>query len=212
MTTNLKFLLVFLVLTFSVFGKKPYTEIEKLILNDENQEVLKLLERVEANYYTKTLKRIALNKSGYLDYLEFVKSASVLRKFEYEQLNTFIQKRVKEPVISDKINMNYLKIKWFQVNNLRNEISLSRATTVNEKLKEYISKFKNQSDKDIQAAKIYANTHDIVMAGISGNLKLYQSKCEKDLKVAKQIKDTFLIRCLVSEERILMELGLQNLR
>jgi two-component sensor histidine kinase len=193
MTTNLKFLLVFLVLTFSVFGKKPYTEIEKLILNDENQEVLKLLERVEANYYTKTLKRIALNKSGYLDYLEFVKSASVLRKFEYEQLNTFIQKRVKEPVISDKINMNYLKIKWFQVNNLRNEISLSRATTVNEKLKEYISKFKNQSDKDIQAAKIYANTHDIVMAGISGNLKLYQSKCEKDLKVAKQIKDTFLI-------------------
>lgn len=193
MTTNLKFLLVFLVLTFSVFGKKPYTEIEKLILNDENQEALKLLERVEANYYTKTLKRIALNKSGYLDYLEFVKSASVLRKFEYEQLNTFIQKKVKEPVISDKINMNYLKIKWFQVNNLRNEISLSRATTVNEKLKEYISKFKNQSDKDIQAAKIYANTHDIVMAGISGNLKLYQSKCEKDLKVAKQIKDTFLI-------------------
>ena len=193
MTTNLKFLLVFLVLTFSVFGKKPYTEIEKLILNDENQEVLKLLERVEANYYTKTLKRIASNKAGYLDYLEFVKSASVLRKFEYEQLNTFIQKRVKEPVISDKINMNYLKIKWFQVNNLRNEISLSRATTVNEKLKEYISKFKNQSDKDIQAAKIYANTHDIVMAGISGNLKLYQSKCEKDLKVAKQIKDTFLI-------------------
>lgn len=193
MTTNLKFLLVFLVLTFSVFGKKPYTEIEKLILNDENQEALKLLERVEANYYTKTLKRIASNKAGYLDYLEFVKSASVLRKFEYEQLNTFIQKRVKEPVISDKINMNYLKIKWFQVNNLRNEISLSRATTVNEKLKEYISKFKNQSDKDIQAAKIYANTHDIVMAGISGNLKLYQSKCEKDLKVAKQIKDTFLI-------------------
>ena len=193
MTTNLKFLLVFLVLTFFVFGKKPYTEIEKLILNDENQEALKLLERVEANYYTKTLKRIALNKSGYLDYLEFVKSASVLRKFEYEQLNTFIQKKVKEPVISDKINMNYLKIKWFQVNNLRNEISLSRATTVNEKLKEYISKFKNQSDKDIQAAKIYANTHDIVMAGISGNLKLYQSKCEKDLKVAKQIKDTFLI-------------------
>jgi two-component sensor histidine kinase len=193
MTTNLKFLLVFLVLTFSVFGKKPYTEIEKLILNDENQEALKLLERVEANYYTKTLKRIASNKAGYLDYLEFVKSASVLRKFEYEQLNTFIQKKVKEPVISDKINMNYLKIKWFQVNNLRNEISLSRATTVNEKLKEYISKFKNQSDKDIQAAKIYANTHDIVMAGISGNLKLYQSKCEKDLKVAKQIKDTFLI-------------------
>ena len=193
MTTNLKFLLVFLVLTFSVFGKKPYTEIEKLILNDENQEALKLLERVEANYYTKTLIRIASNKAGYLDYLEFVKSASVLRKFEYEQLNTFIQKKVKEPVISDKINMNYLKIKWFQVNNLRNEISLSRATTVNEKLKEYISKFKNQSDKDIQAAKIYANTHDIVMAGISGNLKLYQSKCEKDLKVAKQIKDTFLI-------------------
>jgi two-component sensor histidine kinase len=184
---------VFLVLTFSVFGKKPYTEIEKLILNDENQEALKLLERVEANYYTKTLIRIASNKAGYLDYLEFVKSASVLRKFEYEQLNTFIQKKVKEPVISDKINMNYLKIKWFQVNNLRNEISLSRATTVNEKLKEYISKFKNQSDKDIQAAKIYANTHDIVMAGISGNLKLYQSKCEKDLKVAKQIKDTFLI-------------------
>jgi two-component sensor histidine kinase len=193
MTTNLKFLLVFLVLTFSVFGKKPYTEIEKLILNDENQEALKLLERVEANYYTKTLKRIASNKAGYLDYLEFVKSASVLRKFEYEQLNTFIQKKVKEPVISDKINMNYLKIKWFQVNNLRNEISLSRATTVNEKLKEHISKFKNQRDEDIQAAKIYANTHDIVMAGISGNLKLYQSKCEKDLKVAKQIKDTFLI-------------------
>lgn len=193
MTTNLKFLLIFLAFTFSVFGKKPYTEIEKLILNEENKEALKLLEREEANFYTKTLKRIASNKAGYLDYLEFMKSASVLRKFEYEQLNTFIQKKVKEPLISDKINLNYVKIKWFQVNNLRNEISLSRATAVNEKLKEYISEFKNLSNNDILAAKIYANTHDIVMAGISGNLKLYQSKCEKDLKVAKQIKDTFLI-------------------
>jgi two-component sensor histidine kinase len=193
MTTNLKFLLVFLLLTFSGFGKKPYTEIEKLILNDENQEALKFLEREEVNFYTKSLMRIASNKSGYLDYLEFIKSASVLRKFEYEQLNTFIQKKVKKPVVSDKINMNYVKIKWFQVNNLRNEISLSKATTVNEKLKEYIANFKNQSNKDIQAAKIYANTHDIVMAGISGNIKLYQSKCEKDLRIAMQIKDTFLI-------------------
>ena len=137
MTTNLKFLLLFLVLTFSGFGKKPYTEIEKLILNDENQEALKFLEREEVNFYTKSLMRIASNKAGYLDYLEFIKSASVLRKFEYEQLNTFIQKKVKKPVVSDKINMNYVKIKWFQVNNLRNEISLSKATTVNEKLKEY---------------------------------------------------------------------------
>lgn len=193
MNHPLKLFLLFCLLTFSSFGKQNYSEIEKLILNEENAKALSLLGKEKPNYYTKTLRRILLNKAGYLDYLEFVRSTSVFRKFEYEQLNSLLQKNVKAPPILTEINLNYVRLKWYQINNLRNELSLDRATNENEKLKEYIAKFKNQNQASILKAKIYANVHDIVMAGISENFNLYREKCTKDLLTAERLKDTFLI-------------------
>lgn len=193
MNHPLKLLLLFFLLTFSSFGKQKYSTIEKLILNEENAKALSLLGKEKPNYYTKTLRRILLNKAGYLDYLEFVRSTSVFRKFEYEQLNSLLQKNVKAPPILTEINLDYVRLKWYQINNLRNELSLDRATNENEKLKEYIAKFKNQNQASILKAKIYANVHDIVMAGISSNFNLYREKCTKDLQTAERLKDTFLI-------------------
>ena len=193
MSQTFKLLVFFILFSFTANSKQAYDEIEKLILNEENSKALKLLEKEKPNYYTKTLKRILLNKAGYLDYLEFIRSTSVFRKFEYEQLNSLIQKKVKVPQSKTDINLNYVRLKWYQINNLRNELSLSRATAINEKLKEYISTIQNQQHPDVLRSKIYANTHDIVMAGIGENFKLYKKKCQKDLIAAETLKDTFLI-------------------
>jgi two-component sensor histidine kinase len=185
--------IIIIFISLNSFSRQQYKEIEKLILNDENSKALKLISKEKPNFYTRSLKRIILNKAGYLDYLEFIKGISIFRKFEYEQLNSLIQKKVKEPLSKTEINLNYVRLKWYQINNLRNELSLTRATTINEKLKEYIFKFKDQKDPSILKAKIYANVHDIVMSGIAENFELYKNKCEKDIVLAENLKDTFLI-------------------
>lgn len=193
MNQPFKLLVFFILFSFTANSKQAYDEIEKLILNEENSEALKLIEKASPTFYTKTLRRIALNEAGYLDYIEFIKRTNIYRKFEYEQLNAIVQKKVVPPKNKETINLNYIKVKWYQINNLRNEISLTRATEENEKLKSYVASISNQKDPNVLRAKIYTNTHDIVMSGISNDLKTYKKLCEKDLRRAVELKDTFLI-------------------
>jgi two-component sensor histidine kinase len=193
MSQTFKLLVFFILFSFTANSKQAYDEIEKLILNEENSKALQLIEKVSPTFYTKTLRRIALNEAGYLDYIEFIKRTNIYRKFEYEQLNALVQKKVLPPKNIENINLNYVKVKWYQINNLRNEISLTKATEENEKLKLYVSKIGKQKDPNVYRAKIYINTHDIVMSGISNDLKTYKKLCEKDLRSAEELKDTFLI-------------------
>ena len=83
-------------------------------------------------------------------------------------------------------------IKWQQINNLRNELSVAEATSENIKLKKYINSF-NGKDTNVKKANIYNSIHEIVLYLIQGDVAKSKKLCQNGLKNAIQLKDTNLI-------------------
>jgi len=127
----------------------------------------------------------------YNDYFEFTSKSDRIGKSQHEQLNDFFEK-IKKPLSSIKINMDYVKIKWIQISNLRNEISLPKANKENNKLRAYINQFPTKS-KDVIRANMYADVNDIVIYGIESKLEKSKAICEKNIRAANRLNDTLLV-------------------
>jgi two-component system, sensor histidine kinase PdtaS len=181
------------ILSFSTINVLAQIErAEQHILNQQYDSAKYELSKIPTSSYTKSLLRISQNQKSEQDILNFVFNAQFYGEIQYKKLNKFIQQEVQTPTKKSIINLNYVLIKWRQINNLRNELSVAEATSENIKLKKYINSF-NGKDINVQKANIYHSIHEIVLYLIQGDVAKSKKLCRNGLKNAVQLKDTNLI-------------------
>jgi two-component sensor histidine kinase len=193
-TTFLRYFMLVIILT--VFAPlQPLAQINKVeqyILNQQYDSAKYELSKIPTSSYTKSLLRISQNQKSEQDILKFVFNAQLNGEIQFKKLNKFIQQEVQSPTDKSKINLTYVLIKWQQINNLRNELSVAEATSENIKLKKYINSF-NGKDNNVQKANVYHSIHEIVLYLIQGDVAKSKKLCQNGLKNAVQLKDTNLI-------------------
>lgn len=166
-------------------------KVESFILDKKLDSATIFLNRLEANNYTAILTKIKDKKKlSYAAYDEFLKSVSKRTPLNYLAIHAFINEFVKEPNNYKSINSDYVHIKWSQIGNLRDEVTLEAANIEHEKLEAYVHKF-NDADDRVLALKTQITSHPIIMYNIKQDLK-GKELCLKSIKAARKLKDVKL--------------------
>ena len=189
----MKCLLIFvLILLINVKLFAQFQKVEQFILNNDFDSAWIELRKQPKTDYSRSLANILSNRASTKDYAEFIKNIRLVGEAQYKKLDSFIEKTIAEPKDS-KIDLNYVEIKWQQINNQRNELLfLKEATAINSNLKKYISQF-DREDPDVKKAMILALTDDIVLHMINGNLKKQEALCLDGIRKSTELRDTSLI-------------------
>lgn len=185
-------LFLFLAINFFASSQNELRKIESYILNGDKKAAIYELQKIrnEPNFYL--LKKIVFETASYNDYFHFVTQLELSGDSEHERFYEFIE-RIPPPKSKKEINLDYVKLKWTQITDLRNEVSLEKAERENIKLLAYINKFTDRSLKQIQLAKAYVDIHNIVVLGIQGKIEQSKKKSLKAIAIANRFKDTFLL-------------------
>ena len=164
-------------------------EIEVHLLNKQNNSVKILLSKVSKTPYILSLTRIVNNDNPtYNDYYKLIMNLSNNYQIKFINISEFINETLKEPENTDKINLDYINIKWFQVSLLRDEDSIEEASRVNEELENYVNQF-NPEDTDVIKTKILLSTHQIVLYQIQKNIIKGKDLCLTGINKAKKYND-----------------------
>jgi two-component sensor histidine kinase len=188
----LAFYLFFLCSYFNVNAQNELRKIESDILNGDKKAAIKELQKIPKDNYFYVLQKIIYKKASYDDYFDFVSRLELSGKSQHERLYEFIN-QIPRPNSTSVIDLDYIKLKWVQINDLRNDVSLERATKENEKLLAYINKFSNQNPIKIKHAKAYTDVHRIVILDIQGKIEQSKKISLRNIAISTMLKDTFLL-------------------
>ena len=175
--------------------KNQIDKIEDYILNQKLDSALILINGIESkSSYILSLKRIAQDENlDYQTYLEFCNSIISRESADYRLLNDFIEKNVSPPSNFNEIDMDYVDIKWNQINSTRDQLlSLGEASLQNDILSEYVNRF-SQSETEVIKAHLLTSTHEIVMSLIQNKIAKGKSLCLAFEKTARTLNDIDLI-------------------
>lgn len=189
---NFGILILFLCFIFFASPQNVLRKIESDILNGDKKAAIKELQKIPKNNYFYVLQKIIYKKASYDDYFDFVSTLELSGKSQHERLYEFIN-QIPRPKSTTVIDLDYIKLKWVQISDLRNDVSLKRATKENEKLLTYINQFSNQNPIKIKHAKAYADVHKIVILDIQGKIEQSKKISLRNIAIATMLKDTFLL-------------------
>lgn len=175
--------------------KGRITIIENHILANQFDSARSIASTVEqSSNYSAMLKRISkAGAASYADYLTFIETINQRESKNLRQLDDFILSNIKTPNDAERINMDFVFIKWLQIRNLSNELLvLDEASERNDALLQYISQF-DPDAPETKKAKILTSTHEIIMAEIQGNIEVGKAMCLKNEETARALNDTSMI-------------------
>ena len=113
----------------------------------------------------------------------------------YSQNNTdtiSVENTIQEPLNEDRINLDYVELKWEQISKLRDDVSVEEASKVQSELEKYINKF-DDNTPDVQKAKILSSTHQIVLYIIQKEVVKGKKLCLENFELAKKLDDKKLM-------------------
>ena len=175
----------------TISQKNLIQKVEVLVLNNKLDSVAFFLKQLDKNDYTSILNKLNNREElTYVEYDNFLKSVTIKQSINYLSVSNFINNFVKEPTNLNKINVNYVNIKWNQVSSLRDEVTLESANIEHEKLENYVSKF-DDTDEDVLRAKTRITTHPIVMFNIKQDIQ-GKELCLESIESARKLKDVKL--------------------
>lgn len=188
------FLLSFLFFFYSIYGQQELSQ-EKIKNNIEDFILQKKID--SANYYLTLLKKsdyklilekiVSKNKLNYQEQYKIISSLSDRPSVNYAKISNFIDEIVKTPE-SKKFNEDYFKIKCDQTYNLRNDVSVEKASEKYNELEDYLSNFK-EKDISIQKARLRIQTHPIVLYLIEKDIEKGKKLVLDCLEKSKQLND-----------------------
>ncbi|PCI11276.1 MAG: hypothetical protein COB73_02230 [Flavobacteriaceae bacterium] len=182
-------------LTFSLFAqtndKNKIALIENFILIQQQDSAQYYLNQVDKSKYTHSLQQIISSTPSYDDCYNFISKVGDRSNFSYQKLSKYINDEIKTPTNTKKIDLDFVKIKWLQVSKLRDETTIEAANVEQRKLDSYINQFES-NDKNLQKARIYASTHQIVLYLIENKVKEGKDLCLSNLEKSIQLKDDVL--------------------
>ena len=193
----MKFILRLFLLLFSVYTtaqveeakKKDKIKVEEFIIENKLDSASYYLNKLEKDYDTEIYTQLIKGKQiPYSDFYSFISKVGNRHFLTYDKVSNYVNRFLKAPTDAKKINLDYIEIKWSQISKLRDNVSLTKASTEQAKTIKYISKF-NISDIDVQKAKIKMNTHPIVMHLIQKDLGKGKELTLESLRIARELGD-----------------------
>jgi two-component sensor histidine kinase len=167
-------------------------KIETFILKDQLDSVSVLIAKQKQTPYIEVLKRIyRKDNPSYSDYYKFVSNVANSPGVSYGDVSNYINKTINTPQNYNKINLDYVTLKWSQVSKLRDEATIEEANTEQDKLEAYIKRF-NPNDVNTIKANLLASTHQLVLLQIQNDVKRGKALCLENLKKADELGDTRL--------------------
>ncbi len=120
-------LVLFLINFFISTSQNVLRKIERAILNGDKESAVNELKKIRKDSNYNLLRRVVYKKATYDDYFNFVSGLELSGKSQHERFCEFV-KRIKQPTSKEKVDIDYVKLKWVLINDLRNDVSLKRAT------------------------------------------------------------------------------------
>lgn len=153
------FVFLFSFQLFSSTYDKNKVNAERFIVQRLNDSARVCISKMEDKSYAAVLKRIVSNNGTYVDFLKLIKNDNFYSKIQYQQLNRFVNERVKYPDNLENVNLDFVILKSYQIELIANELELKDANKESFRLREYLSKIKIKASKKYQLAKLYSELH-----------------------------------------------------
>ncbi|NCT10195.1 MAG: sensor histidine kinase [Flavobacteriia bacterium] len=188
-------LLILLFFYISFFGQQQELSQEKIKNNVENFLLQKeidsakiFLNQLEESDYKKILEKITSKKElTYQEQYQLFSSLSNRTSIKYVQVSNFIDEIVIIPE-TKKFNEAFFKIKCDQIYNLRDDVSVEKASEKYKELENYLSNF-NENDITIQKARLRIQTHPIVLHLIEREVEKGKTLVLDCLEKSENLKD-----------------------
>ena len=195
--------LIFFICSYTCFSQldtstktsvNDYTNrIEKLIIEEKLDSARYYISLSKIADYNSLLKNIALeNQITYKQWYSFFVNVSKQFDIEFHYISSFINKHVEEPINTTDISLDYVKLKWFQIYELRDRETVEDANFEHEKLLNYINRFKKDK-QDVVKARLWADTHRLVLFEIQFDVDNGKGLCLKNLETARKLDDKELV-------------------
>jgi signal transduction histidine kinase len=188
---------IYLIILFSVANSfaqsnNSISKAHKYLLENKIDSLDIVLKDIPNTIENSYFKNIRLNKASYLDFVSLLSGYTLTDKKHLLQLNQLVNNKVKEPTNIEKINLNFVKVKWFQILTLLNDEKIDLAATESKKLSSYISRIKQKNNTEYKKAIIYARLFPIVTLMIQKDIKEGKKLCLLSLQEAEKLQDDFL--------------------
>jgi len=168
--------------------KEVIIQIEDHMVDGQKDSVNQKLSLIsEKTEYLNKLLRIHENRASYKDYDTFISKVGNRYNQKWRDLSGFINSNLIEPK-SNKIDLNFVKIKWIQISKLRDYASIELASIEQKKLESYVVGF-SKIEIDVQKAVLLLNTHKAVLYAIEKDVENGKKLCLDALVIAREIKD-----------------------
>lgn len=167
-------------------------EIEDFIVLHELDSARMLLPKIDSHkkpMFERLINRNYTNE----DVIEFIGTIQSDSKRQFKLIQSFVERNMIPPKKNGKIDLEYVRLMWYYTNVIRNEHSLEEASLIDQKSREYVKSVGNKNSIEAKKASIYLNTHQLILYIIQSDLDAAEKLISKDLKLATELKDTFLI-------------------
>jgi two-component sensor histidine kinase len=193
MKTFLSVILFFI--TFSIISQQKQlsqeeisTKIEDFILLKQLDSASYFLKRLEKSKYKSILEKISSNKElSYAEYNILFSNLSNRTNIKYERISNLIDETIKTPQ-KKEFEESFFRLKCDQIYNLRDDVSVEKASEKHGELENYLSNF-NQKDIKIQKAILRIQTHPIVLKLIERDVESGKKLVLECLEKSRELKD-----------------------
>jgi len=138
---------------------------------------------------------ISLSKKENVSYSELLQIVQYLcssRQFKTSDLSNFIKLFVRPPTSTKYVELDFVRINWWQISEYRDENQLKKANVQQAKLTQYLNTIQ-VNNLNLKKARIYEQTHDVILKLIKKDIKGGLEACKKMSKDATDLKDTSLM-------------------
>ena len=187
------FIILFAVTSSFAQSDNPISIGQKYLLENKLDSLNSILKNIPSTVKNGYFKNISSNKASTQDYINLLEGYSLTEKKYLSLLNRFINNKVKEPATLEKVNLEFVKVKWFQILTLLNDEKIDLAATESKKLNHYIARIKQKNNTNYKKAIIYARLFPIVTLIIQRNVIEGKKLCLLSLNESEKLKDPFLI-------------------
>ena len=187
------FIILFAVTNSFAQSDNPIAIGQKYLLENKLDSLNSILKNIPSTVKNRYFKNISSNKASAQDYINLLEGYSLTEKKYLSLLNRFINHKVKKPATLEKVNLEFVKVKWFQILTLLNDEKIDLAATESKKLNTYIASIKQKNNINYKKAIIYARLFPIVTLIIERNVIEGKKLCLLSLNESEKLKDTFLI-------------------
>jgi len=193
--SKLSVVVLFHLISIQSFSQYVNNELDSIIsiILDSSKKYDNTISLSDAQHENAVLERI-IQSPNYSNADVLILTSYIHRSkyFSPDDLTNFINLFIVKPINTDYVDIDYVKVKWFEISGHRDNNELNKASDLQTSLESYIAAIKNPNH-NLERAHIYASEYNIVMNIIRREIEQGIALCNENEKTARRIGDTCLI-------------------